>query len=219
MKQLFPKAGKKPTRTEQAANALLCAQAEAGTQGRAFLVDLYEKEHVNFMKPVDGSTEVILGEVVPLPACDDCSNSEAIAVDVIRDTLQNPDTVAVDASMERTRSLHHAGALEIGIDAANSIEAKNSLEKMLAHQMAVCHAKAMEIFTTAADFPRGREDLAVKMLNVAARLMDTYQKGMVTLAKVRNAGKQTITVKQVHVSGGQNVIADNITRGGSNGRG
>ena len=52
------------------------------------------------------------------------------------------------------------------------------------------------------------------MLSVACRMMDSYQKGMETLGKIRNGGKQTIVVKQVHVSGGQAVIADNITRGG-----
>lgn len=215
MKPLFPK-GKKPTRTEQAANALLCAQAEAGTSGRAFIVNLHEKECTKLMIPAEGSTEVSMGEVVPLPADDVCENSEAIAIDIIRDTLQNPSTVSVDASVERTKILHHACALEIGIDAADSIQAKNSLEKMLVHQMAVCHVKAMELITKVADLPRGREDLEIKMLNVAARMMDTYQKGMETLTRTRNAGKQTITVKQVHVNGGQNVIADNVTtRGGS----
>lgn len=186
-------------------------------------MEKYEQAHENFLQPVEGSTEISLGEAVPLPYEqlneEDFNYAESLAVDVVHDTLQNPDAVAVDASVERTRILHHACALEIGIDAANSIQAKNSLEKMLVHQMAVCHVKAMEVFTKAADFPRGREDLEVKMLNVAARLMDTYQKGMVTLAKVRNAGKQTITVKQVHVSGGQNVIADNITKGGVYDRG
>ncbi len=148
---------------------------------------------------------------------DDYDVSEAMAVDHIRDTLlQDPGATAIDASLERTTILHHAGALEIGMDAVESIQAKNSIEKMLVHQMSVCHIKAMEIMTKAAEFPRGREDLEIKMLNVAARLMDTYQKGLVTLTKTRNAGKQTITVKQVHVNGGQNVIADNVTtKGGS----
>lgn len=223
MNRITPR-GKKPTRTEQAADALLSAQAEASNSGHACIVAMHEKNHADLMKPVEGSTEIILGEVVPLPAVwkddDDFDYTEALAIDVVRDTLlQNPDTVAIDASMERTRILHKAGALEIGIDAAHSIQARNSLEKMLAHQMAVCHSKAMEIMTTAADYPKGREDLEIKRLNLAARLMDTYQKGMDTLTRTRNAGKQTITVKQVHVTGGQNVIADNVTTKGGGYRG
>jgi hypothetical protein len=50
--------------------------------------------------------------------------------------------------------------------------------------------------------------------------MDVYQKGFDTLIRTRNAGRQIITVKQVHVTGGQNVIADNVTTGGvTRGRG
>ena len=214
--------GKKPTRTEDTANAYLCAHADAAS-GHGFMVDKHEAEYNKLIKPAEGSTEIVIGEAVPLPYVglngDEYDMSAAMAVDHIRDTLlQNPGTVAIDASLERTTILHHAGALEIGLDAVESIQAKNSIEKMLVHQMAVCHIKAMEIMTKAADFPRGREDLEIKMLNVAARMMDTYQKGMETLTKTRNAGKQTITVKQVHVTGGQNVIADNVTtRGGSHG--
>lgn len=58
--------------------------------------------------------------------------------------------------------------------------------------------------------PNRRESVAD---GLAARLMEVYQKGMETLTKTRTAGKQTITVKQVHVTGGQNVIADKVTTG------
>jgi len=75
----------------------------------------------------------------------------------------------------------------------------------------------MECMTKAANFPKGREDLEIKMLNVACRMMSVYQQGMETLAKTRNGGKQTIVVKQVQVNGGQNVIADNVTTRGKGG--
>ena len=215
----------RPTRTEKAANALLSAQAEASNIGRSSLVDMYQREYEQHLNPAEGSTEIVLGEAVPMPYQytndDDYNVSEAMALDHVIDTLTqpNPNAIHLDASAERTTILHNAGALEIGIDAAESIGAKNSLEKMLAHQMAVCHVKAMSMMTKAENFPRGREDLEIKMLNVAARMMDTFQKGMETLNKTRNGGKQTIVVKQVHVSGGQNVIADKITgRGGKHGR-
>ena len=59
----------------------------------------------------------------------------------------------------------------------------------------------------------------LKQIGVAAKFMDVFQKGYDTLIRTRNAGKQTIVVKQVHVTGGQNVIADNVTTGGVIGRG
>lgn len=213
----------KPTRTEQSLDALLSAQTECSNHGISSLVEMHEREHKALLIPAEGSTDVVMGEAVPLPytyaSDDDYVVADAIANDVVRDTLLQPniDAVAIDASMERTTMLHHAGALELGLDLSQSIQAKNSMEKLFAHQMAVLHAKAMECMTKAADFPPGREDLEIKMLNVACRMMDSYQKGMETLGKIRNGGKQTIVVKQVHVSGGQAVIADNITRGGSNG--
>jgi len=36
--------------------------------------------------------------------------------------------------------------LEIAIDAAESIDARNSFEKMLAHQLTACHVAAMQSF-------------------------------------------------------------------------
>lgn len=63
-------------------------------------------------------------------------------------------------------------------------------------------------------YNQNAEALMIKKVNLAARLMDVYQKGFDTLTRARTAGKQTITVKQVHVTSGQNVIADNVTTGG-----
>jgi hypothetical protein len=55
------------------------------------------------------------------------------------DTVRNPNYVTVDASRDRLDLAHEAAALESALDAAESIDAKNSLEKMLAHQLAAGH--------------------------------------------------------------------------------
>jgi hypothetical protein len=62
------------------------------------------------------------------------------------DTLAVPDRAAVDASLERSRLLLDLGidAVAMALDASASIQAANSLEKMLAHQLAVAHKNAME---------------------------------------------------------------------------
>jgi threonine/homoserine efflux transporter RhtA len=44
-----------------------------------------------------------------------------------------------------------ADALTLGVDAAATIQAENSLEKMLAHQMAAAHTAAMEAQANALD--------------------------------------------------------------------
>ena len=63
-------------------------------------------------------------------------------------------------------------------------------------------------------YSQNAELVMIKRTNLAARLMEVFQNGMETLTRTRTAGKQTITVTQVHVTGGQNVIADSVTTGG-----
>ena len=62
-------------------------------------------------------------------------------VDTVR---AHPDWLAHDASRERMDLADKANALTMGLDAAETIQASNSLEKMLAHQMAAAHTMAME---------------------------------------------------------------------------
>ena len=53
------------------------------------------------------------------------------------------------------------------------------------------------------------------MANTAARLMDAYQRGLLTLDRLRNGGRQMVTVQHVNVSaGGQAVVAGTV--GGRN---
>jgi hypothetical protein len=196
----------KKTRTQQLVDNSHDMRYEL-TRDTPALMPYFERRAGELAKPED-LPEISGGEVLP-------SDSS-----MIRDTLRSPNTTALDASIERTSLLESAGALEIGLDAAQSIGAKNSMEKMLAHQMAVCHESAMRMMAEAMNKPsfnQNAEMLMIKKVNLAARLMDVYQKGFDTLTKSRTAGKQTITVKQVHVNGGQNVIADKVTTGGLKG--
>jgi hypothetical protein len=62
-----------------------------------------------------------------------------------------------------------------------------------------------------------------RLVNVAARLMDVYQAGLVTLQRLRTGGRQEVVVQHVQVSaGGQAVVAGTIKthkhRGGRRGR-
>ena len=67
------------------------------------------------------------GELIPASIMGE--NSRALQ---FADTVQNPNYVTVDASRDRLDLAHAAAALESALDAADSIDAKNSLEKMLA---------------------------------------------------------------------------------------
>jgi hypothetical protein len=63
-------------------------------------------------------------------------NSRALE---LRDTVDDPNYVTVDASRDRLELANQAGCLEEALDAAETIDAQNSLEKMLAHQLAASH--------------------------------------------------------------------------------
>ena len=143
-------------------------------------------------------------------------------------TLSNPDSVTADASLERLNLAEDAGVLTLAVDAAETVQAQNSLEKMLAHQMAAAHGAAMRLVSRAEsemgrceyEGSRARHEgqlSATRLLNTAGRLMSSFQDGMATLHKIRRGGRQVVTVQHVQVSdGGQAVVAGTIgpSRGG-----
>ncbi len=118
---------------------------------------------------------------------------------VLHDTLAVPDLAAVEASLERSRLLLHYGpdVAAMALDAADSIKATNSLEKMLAHQLAAAHKIAMEQIGRAHDT---RDSVVqTRHLTVATRAMTVFQQGLLALQKLRQGGQQQITVQYVNV--------------------
>jgi hypothetical protein len=69
--------------------------------------------------------------------------SERIDIENRRDglgvvnTVADPDYVTASASRERLELANEAGSLDLALDVADSIQAQDSLEKMLVHEMAV----------------------------------------------------------------------------------
>src|SRR5947208_12385485 len=63
------------------------------------------------------------------------------------DTVADPDYVTASASRERLELANEAGSLDLALDVADSIQAQDSLEKMLVHQMAVLHRGMMRAAT------------------------------------------------------------------------
>jgi len=141
---------------------------------------------------------------------------------ILRDTLidEELDNTAVDASRQRLQLLRKLDIIAPALDAANSIIAENSLEKMLAHQIAACHHLGMGLCAEAQEC----RDPAIqaKKLSLGIRFMDTFQRGLETLTRLRTGGQQHIVVKhqQVNVSeGAQAVVTDVLTReGGGDGK-
>jgi predicted component of type VI protein secretion system len=136
----------------------------------------------------------------------------------IVDSLQNPTMINVIASERRLdyAACVRSGVAELAVDAAESVQAANSLEKMLCHQMAAAHCAAMKLIARGLDGLDGSlppVEMA-RLSNAAARMMQVYQEALLTLQRIRTGGKQTVVVQHVQVSdGGQAVIAGSMKSG------
>ena len=131
----------------------------------------------------------------------------------LKETVDNPGRDTVAASRARLGLLVETDIVNLGIDAAATIDARNSLEKMLAHQMAAAHRMSMKFLRRAEqELHRQNDPEAVleanRCSNAAARMMKAYQEGLLTLGRMRTGGRQVVTVQHVQVSdGGQAIVA------------
>lgn len=137
----------------------------------------------------------------------------------IRETLDSEaDFINTDASNLRVELLSELNCLAAGVDAAQSIDAKNSLEKMLAHQMAVCHKLSLDFISKAENQSRityknleatnKNIEVTAKLANISVRLMNTFNNSLRTFQKLRTGGKQVVTVQHVNISDrGQAIVA------------
>jgi len=152
---------------------------------------------------------------------------EVRPVEVLRMTLMDGDQVNLDASWDRIALANGAGVLTLALDAAETIQARNSLEQALAHQLAAAHALSMKLLGKATENISGLRYDATdtqRVVNSAARLMAAYQQGILTIQRLRTGGKQEVRVTHVHqhvqVNGGQVAVAGNVgskgTAGGQN---
>ncbi len=143
----------------------------------------------------------------------------------ILDTLANPDAVAADASRDRLDLAKNAGSLELSLDTADSIQANDSLERMLAHQLATAHVAAMkaaavmqshldEASRSAGAYRVAAGVEAERMARTFGRLTGSYQAGMQTLQRLRSGGRQVVVVQHNHIGeGAQAVVAGSVTGG------
>ena len=141
--------------------------------------------------------EVVIaqGEVVP-------------DVSFLRDTLADPDLVAIESSHSRGHYLLVNDIVALGIDVANTVRASNTAEKLIAHEIALAHKVAMQ----QANLAQIERDpaISIKRLQVSARMMTTAQEGLITLQKLKSTGPQSVTVQHVHVNDGGQAVVGNI---------
>ena len=145
----------------------------------------------------------------------------------VRDLLiENPTTTSLDASSHRLDLLERLDCVAPALDAAESIQARNSFEKELAHQMAVAHTTAMSLLAEASETRRSSssynaEILALKKQHMARMFMDYHVRALEALMRVRSGGRQNITVthKTVNVTSDQAIIAEQVISDRGQGRG
>jgi hypothetical protein len=98
------------------------------------------------------------------------------------------------------------------LDAADTISANNSLEKMLAHQMAGLHQVGMKMLHRANLMQEAKH--SVQYLNAAIKASTAYQGAMATLHRVRDDKRQHILVQHVNVGAGGQAVVGTVNSGG-----
>lgn len=113
--------------------------------------------------------------------------------------LKEPDLLDAEVTIKRTDLAEKAGVFEMAIEASESVKAKNSIQRMQAHQLALAHKYAMELM---ADASKQRDPIfKVKLMNCSARLMETYSKGALALQRLQSGASQVVQVQHVQVNG------------------
>lgn len=117
----------------------------------------------------------------------------------LESVLQEPDLLNAEASQQRAHLLERAGALELGIEAAQEVQASNAVEKMLAHQMAAAHRRALVLLAES----EKANDPQVSCLKAktAVRLMDAFARSVLVLQRLQTCAGQSIQVQNVQVNG------------------
>ncbi len=136
-----------------------------------------------------------------------------------KETVNKPKLANIQASHDRQQLISNAGCFDLALDAAETIGAENSLEKMLAHQMAACHNAGMQMIQkinfAIDDIGINKDDdlRLQRITNTASKLMITFQQGIKTIHQLRNGGQQKMTVEHVNVNDGGQAVIGNIQGG------
>jgi hypothetical protein len=105
-------------------------------------------------RPIQAKVPMVLGGELSLMGEEGTAADNALVC--LKNTIDDPNFVTADASRDRIQLAHEAGTLELGLDLAETIQADNSLEKMLVHQIAATHRSTMKMM---AQFNRSVENM------------------------------------------------------------
>lgn len=153
------------------------------------LADEMEREAQALLIPDQPLQTGIGGEIVP-PIEHGLSGLESV--------LEEPNLLNLGASEHRAELLERTGVLELGIETAQDARAKGAIQKMVTHQLAAGHKRAMELLEESASAKD--PDIAIKKARASARLMDAFSRSALTLQRLQSGGGQTIQVQYMQVN-------------------
>jgi len=151
-------------------------------------VDL-EREAQELLTPSQVLQTGLGGEIIP-PAERGLSGLESV--------LKEPDLLNLGASEQRAQLLEKTGVLELGIETAHDARADGSVQKMITHQMAALHSRAMTMLaeSEASKIP----EISIMKARAAARMVDAFSRSALTLQRLQTGGGQTIQVQYMQVN-------------------
>ena len=151
---------------------------------------LLEEQSIALITPSEPLRTGSGGEIIP---------PEDLGLSGLELCLKQPDLLDAEVSIKRTDLADKAGVFEMAIEAAESSKAKNSVQRMQAHQLALAHKYAMELM---ADASKQRDPIIkVKLMNCSARLMEAFSKGALALQRLQTGASQVVQVQHVQVNG------------------
>lgn len=154
------------------------------------LADEMDREAQALLTPPKPLQTGLGGEIIP-PVEHDMPGLEL--------ALKEPDLLNLEASVQRSSLIERAGVLELGIETAKDTRAEGSVQKMISHQMAAAHKRAMNLL---AESQEAKDvDVACKKARTAAKMMDAFSRAALTLQRLQTGASQVVQVQHVQVNG------------------
>ena len=149
-----------------------------------------ERQSIELLKPQEALQTGAGGEIIP-PVSMGLQGLETI--------IREPDLLNLGASSQRMDLVEKAGVLELALETSHLCGAKGPVQKMLTHQLAAAHKRALELMAESAQTKDA--DIACKKAKVAAKMMDAFSRAALTLQRLQTGASQVVTVQHVQING------------------
>ena len=149
-----------------------------------------ERQSIELLRPTEPLETGAGGEIIP-PVSMGLQGLETI--------IREPDLLNLGASSQRMDLVEKAGVLELALETSHLCGTKGPVQKMLTHQLAAAHKRALELMAESAQTKDA--DIACKKAKVAAKMMDAFSRAALTLQRLQTGASQVVTVQHVQING------------------